>query len=90
MTGRLRNRTAGKAVLEADMNDDDFAPGGMVPLFRSLATVYLRRKDLAALASELSGGDPIDASASLAQGALPLWGLVYAHEDSIGFYAHPV
>ncbi len=78
------------------MDKDDFAPGGRVPPVRALATVNIRRDELAILASELTAGHAPpdegarrDARPATAGEVPPLWGLVYAREDAIGFYAHP-
>ncbi len=72
------------------MQEDDFAPGGIVPLVRALASVNVRRKELSALARELAGEEYSNAALSAGAGtAQPLWGLVYAREDALGFYVHP-
>lgn len=75
------------------MNDSDFAPGGRVPAVWALANAPLRRSDLASLVSELSNTDSEGVrdqsqSGSIREGEC-LWGLVYAHEDTLGFYVHP-
>lgn len=66
------------------MDEESFLPGGKPVIAHALASVQYRRDDFRKIAE---GADP--ASFPMPSGIEPLWGLIYACADGVGFFVHP-